>query len=88
MFQKFEKVQCIEDLASVPYIGLVLPKVPFYRFIGRVPAVEEDEDDAPSAGLKLPTLATAPPSVAGPKVSVNVPEFKAPRFERVGSKLS
>lgn len=92
LMRKFEKVQCIEDLASVPYIGLILPKVPFYRFIGRVPVDEDaDEDDAPAA-LKLPSIATAsataPPATSttkSPAVSVNVPEFKAPRFERVGS---
>jgi len=85
LLRKFDKVQCVEALASVPYIGTFLPKVPYYRFIGRL-TVAEDAEEEGTGGLKLPAH-VGPPAVkaAGKSLEVSVAEFKKPRLERVGS---
>ena len=31
---KFTQIQLDESLSSVPYVGMLLPKVPCYRFLG------------------------------------------------------
>ena len=35
MQSKFQQLQLNESSAYVPYVGMVLPKVPTYRFVGR-----------------------------------------------------
>ena len=37
---KFEQLQLDESTAAVPYVGLVLPKVPVYRFLGKARKTE------------------------------------------------
>lgn len=59
LLRKFTSVQCIEGLASVPYIGRLLPKVPYYRFIGRL-ELPADDDTADEGGFKLPANISKP----------------------------
>lgn len=51
---KFEQIQLDESSSSVPYIGVVLPKVPIYRFLGTPKKAEVREPSEPY--FSLPTL--------------------------------
>lgn len=79
-------MQCVEGLAQVPYIGRLLPKVPFYRFIGKLELPEDNEDDEDAGGFKLPDR-VGKPAVRGTvdKLDVEVPTFQKPRLERVAT---
>ena len=80
--RRFEQLELYEGQANVPYIGRVLPQVPYYRFIGQLRADAGEVDTEPAVALKLPAGAS---SVKGPKLSVAVAEFKPARLERAGS---
>ncbi|KOO22652.1 methyltransferase type 11 domain protein [Chrysochromulina tobinii] len=91
LLRKFQKVAVVEGLAQVPYIGWLLPKVPYYRFIGKLelPEHEEEEDDA--AVIKLPPAAASGKKVkaaGGKKLDIEVPTFQKPRMVRQGSSVN
>lgn len=85
--RRFEQRELYEGLSQVPYIGLFLPKVPYFRFIGQLRPDTGDAVAEADVALKLPTAASAVKGKA-PKLSVAVAEFKPPRLERAGSSKS
>lgn len=40
LLSRFERLGLHEELATVPYVGLLLPRVPYYRFVGRQRAAD------------------------------------------------
>ena len=54
--RKFSQLQLDEGASAVPYVGLLLPKVPVYRFLGLKTEEEPEFEQADGLSFELPTM--------------------------------
>ena len=84
---RFDQASLHECLAPVPYIGAIMPRVPYYRFVGTRRALaagraRTDEEDEEESEDQLPSLSNPGLTLSLPRAPARgAPRSSTPLYE-------